>query len=44
MVVGGVELPLGETPLTVEVFDKARVSGLEGFRKKDPAAADQVVL
>lgn len=35
--------PFNEAPFAGEVLDKARVSGLEGFRKKDPAVADQVV-
>ena len=43
VVLGAAEVPLIERPLTAGVLDKARVSGI-GFRKKDPAAADQVAV
>ena len=43
VVSGAVEVPSIERPLTAGVLDRVRVSGI-GFRKKDPAAADQVAV
>ena len=44
VLLGDVKLaPVAGTPLIAEVFDRARVRGFEGFRKNEPAAADQLV-